>query len=77
MMSIKRRVAIVLGAFLFGVIAGVVTAAAQDKGRGVSSGKVTAVSQSELAITSGERSLKFVVNGETDVLAKAPSKATK
>src|SRR5262245_3884263 len=75
MMSIKRSVAVCVGSILFGLILGTTPAGAQAKG--ITSGKVTAVTQSELVVADGGKSMKFVINGETDVLAKGASKTTK
>lgn len=43
----------------------------------VADGKVTAVSPSQMTIASGGKNLTFAITGDTDVLARGASKATK
>jgi hypothetical protein len=75
MSIIKRLMAIGVGSVLCCLILGTAPAGAQTKG--TTSGKVTAVTQNELVVASGDRNVKFVINGETDVLAKGATKTTK
>ncbi len=43
----------------------------------VAEGKVTSVSASQMTIESGERAFTFAITGDTDVLARGASRATK
>jgi hypothetical protein len=78
MMHIQRFLAVGVCSILFGFILGTTPAGAQTKdAKGVTSGKVTAVTQSELVVATGDRTMKFVINEGTDVLAKGATKTTK
>jgi hypothetical protein len=76
-MEIKRLLAAAIGIAILGLVVGVAPARAQAA-PSIVTGKVTAVSQNQLVVAGGDnKSFTFVVNGDTDVLAKGATKATK
>jgi len=75
-MGIKRLFAAAIGVAILGLVVGVAPARAQATPN-IVAGKVTSVTQNQLVVASGDRSFTFVVNADTDVLAKGATKATK